>query len=726
MRKEVEGGPRPKSLKGTSPAPLSSRSLRVVVVVHLAGAPNSLTALLSSSPPTLLAVVSRFPPFWLPLEQGLPWSKDEDTLLLSLYESTGPRWQLIARSIPGRTGLCCRNRWRKFKGDELVASELAALEEKQKKTVGGNAGGTRTLADGGRGRRSNSTPEEGSAGSSTGSGTKAGEKKRKRVAKDEDDESTSPVDDRRPPQPAGSSSLSQQIQLASANLQHQHQQQQQMDPNYRRSSQPGQYDFFDSLHQNPSPNSQSDTSSSSSYDQAHLQTFSHHGEALVAPFGLSLFSPNSHLQTDKAVQSPLSHHSPHNPHPHESTSPLGGIGGVGLQPLRDGGGMLYSPAGAPEHAQSRTLTADGAHGDGQNGTTNGRVEDSIRAGLRGLPAFDNQLDRFAHLLPPDHHLQKSQQSTASTMSSSSMYTPSMSGTSPSTTLDSLATPASDTNNSGPVLAPTPQVSSSDHLDPPSSSLAIHHDDSSWMASFLGSLHHPSASLPPSALNSPLFTGAFEAGLFSAPPSPTRHLYQHLLPPPPLNLDALTPLVEERSTTPSSTTPSYRPPSAMNNASSGPSTTKTSASSSYLPPPQSTAQLSNANHLFGPSPADRNLQQQRERDQHQQQLLQNRQAQQQQNASLYRSSPPPRNMRNDAFPLPTTATSGHTPTGASTASGGGGGYPHSVYPMPQTILPYMTWDPRPVEEQSPPAPMVLVPAVVLAGLLERAGMQHHRS
>jgi hypothetical protein len=37
------------------------------------------------------------------------------------------------------------------------------------------------------------------------------------------------------------------------------------------------------------------------------------------------------------------------------------------------------------------------------------------------------------------------------------------------------------------------------------------------------------------------------------------------------------------------------------------------------------------------------------------------------------------------------------------------------------LPYLTWDPRPAEEQTNAVPMVLVPMSILAGLIERASM-----
>lgn len=43
-----------------------------------------------------------------------PWSEEEDRKLLELYKKHGRKWQAIAAGIEGRTGLVCRNRWRKL------------------------------------------------------------------------------------------------------------------------------------------------------------------------------------------------------------------------------------------------------------------------------------------------------------------------------------------------------------------------------------------------------------------------------------------------------------------------------------------------------------------------------------------------------------------------------------------------------------------------------------
>lgn len=42
------------------------------------------------------------------------WTSDEDRLLLELVKKHGTRWRNIAKEMDGRTGLTCRNRWRKL------------------------------------------------------------------------------------------------------------------------------------------------------------------------------------------------------------------------------------------------------------------------------------------------------------------------------------------------------------------------------------------------------------------------------------------------------------------------------------------------------------------------------------------------------------------------------------------------------------------------------------
>jgi hypothetical protein len=39
------------------------------------------------------------------------WSADEDGVLIAALQQFGPKWSLIARLLPGRTGLALKNRW---------------------------------------------------------------------------------------------------------------------------------------------------------------------------------------------------------------------------------------------------------------------------------------------------------------------------------------------------------------------------------------------------------------------------------------------------------------------------------------------------------------------------------------------------------------------------------------------------------------------------------------
>jgi hypothetical protein len=41
-----------------------------------------------------------------------PWSKEEDAMLAKEYRNVGPRWAVIARSLPGRSALSVQNRFK--------------------------------------------------------------------------------------------------------------------------------------------------------------------------------------------------------------------------------------------------------------------------------------------------------------------------------------------------------------------------------------------------------------------------------------------------------------------------------------------------------------------------------------------------------------------------------------------------------------------------------------
>lgn len=58
-----------------------------------------------------------------------PWSSSEDKLLLELFERYGPKWQQISRIMMDRTGLTCRNRWRKLTTENCKAMPLKGSED---------------------------------------------------------------------------------------------------------------------------------------------------------------------------------------------------------------------------------------------------------------------------------------------------------------------------------------------------------------------------------------------------------------------------------------------------------------------------------------------------------------------------------------------------------------------------------------------------------------------
>ena len=51
------------------------------------------------------------------------WSPEEDTLIISMHESEGPKWSKIVQRLPGRTVSSVRNRWQRIeKGRKLRES----------------------------------------------------------------------------------------------------------------------------------------------------------------------------------------------------------------------------------------------------------------------------------------------------------------------------------------------------------------------------------------------------------------------------------------------------------------------------------------------------------------------------------------------------------------------------------------------------------------------------
>lgn len=60
-----------------------------------------------------------------------PWTKEEDQLLLQLYEQYPEKWSVIARQIPGRTDDACSKRYREALDPSLNRSEWTAEEDQR-------------------------------------------------------------------------------------------------------------------------------------------------------------------------------------------------------------------------------------------------------------------------------------------------------------------------------------------------------------------------------------------------------------------------------------------------------------------------------------------------------------------------------------------------------------------------------------------------------------------
>lgn len=51
------------------------------------------------------------------------WTKEEDDLLIKMFQEHGTQWKIIASKMEGRTGLTCRNRWRKLAASSLTKTK---------------------------------------------------------------------------------------------------------------------------------------------------------------------------------------------------------------------------------------------------------------------------------------------------------------------------------------------------------------------------------------------------------------------------------------------------------------------------------------------------------------------------------------------------------------------------------------------------------------------------
>lgn len=52
--------------------------------------------------------------------KGVKWTKSEDTLLKSLVEQYGEKWDIISKHLPERSDIQCQQRWTKVVNPDLI------------------------------------------------------------------------------------------------------------------------------------------------------------------------------------------------------------------------------------------------------------------------------------------------------------------------------------------------------------------------------------------------------------------------------------------------------------------------------------------------------------------------------------------------------------------------------------------------------------------------------
>lgn len=63
-----------------------------------------------------------------------PWTDKEDLLLMEMFQLHGTQWKIIASKMDGRTGLTCRNRWRKLAATSTSTSTSSSASNKSKRS----------------------------------------------------------------------------------------------------------------------------------------------------------------------------------------------------------------------------------------------------------------------------------------------------------------------------------------------------------------------------------------------------------------------------------------------------------------------------------------------------------------------------------------------------------------------------------------------------------------
>lgn len=52
--------------------------------------------------------------------KGVKWTKTEDTMLKTLVEQYGEKWDIISKHLPDRSDIQCQQRWTKVVNPDLI------------------------------------------------------------------------------------------------------------------------------------------------------------------------------------------------------------------------------------------------------------------------------------------------------------------------------------------------------------------------------------------------------------------------------------------------------------------------------------------------------------------------------------------------------------------------------------------------------------------------------
>jgi hypothetical protein len=61
--------------------------------------------------------------------KGVKWTKQEDSLLKSMVEQYGEKWDLISKQIPDRSDVQCQQRWTKVVNPDLIKGPWTKEED---------------------------------------------------------------------------------------------------------------------------------------------------------------------------------------------------------------------------------------------------------------------------------------------------------------------------------------------------------------------------------------------------------------------------------------------------------------------------------------------------------------------------------------------------------------------------------------------------------------------